>query len=246
MARVRVALERLLHQERQPVHALAHVGAAGGKPDPRPTRERDHRLTRARSAAATTAGSGAPEIRTRSPPASSISISPEKAGTGSATHGGVAGVIATAAKPGTPAAGTAHSIPAPTRYSLRQAKSWLGLTPCRRATPCTVAPGPKVSATSRRLSSSDQRRRACPRKISTIRPLAPAPRLTTPRQPRRSGDPPSSPHPRKAAPAGRIPCLGRARGDLACGGPPGPAKLGCSRSDEVPEQPTVDLRCPKL
>ena len=65
------------------------------------------------------------------------------AGTASATDGGVAGVISTAAKPGTPDAGTACSIPAPTRYSLRQAKSWLGLTPCRRATPCTVAPGAK-------------------------------------------------------------------------------------------------------
>src|SRR3954451_11961745 len=187
MAGVRIALQHLLDLEREAVHALAHVGAAGAQPDPCPTRERDHRPARARSAAATTAGSTAPEIRTRSPPASSISISPEKAGTASATDGGVAGVIATAAKPGTPAAGTARSIPAPARYSLRQAKSWLGLTPCRRATPCTVAPGPMVSATSRRLSSSDQRRRACPRKISTIRPLAPAPSLTTPRQTRRSG-----------------------------------------------------------
>src|SRR5215212_608913 len=204
MARVRVALEHLLDLECQPVHALAHVSAAGGQPDPRPTRERDHRPTRARSVAATTAGSGAPEIRTRSPCASSISISPEGTGTASATHGGVAGVISTAAKPGTPDAGTACSIPALTRYSLRQAKSWLGLTPCRRAIPCTVAPGPKVSATSRRLSSSDQRRRTCPRKISTIRPSAPAPRLMTLRQTRPSGDPPSSPRPRKAAPAGRI------------------------------------------
>ena len=59
--------------------------------------------------------------------------------------------------------------PIPARKRFRQAKSWLGLTPCRRATPCTVSPGPRVSATSRRLSSSDQRRRACPRKISTIR-----------------------------------------------------------------------------
>src|SRR3954466_3169686 len=171
MARVRIALEHLLHQERQPVHAFAHVGAAGGQPDPRPTRERDHRPARARSVAATTAGSGAPEIRTRSPLASSISISPEGAGTGSATHGGVAGVISTAAKPGTPGAGTARSIPALTRYSLRQAKSCLGLTPCRRAAPRTLAPAPLVSAPRRRLSSPDQRRRACPRKISTIHSL---------------------------------------------------------------------------
>ena len=94
MARVRVALEHFLHLERQPVHALAHVGAAGGQPDPRPARERDHRPASARSAAATTAGSAAPEMRTRSPPASSTSIRPEGASaasprvdTGGATQG---------------------------------------------------------------------------------------------------------------------------------------------------------------
>src|SRR3954452_14009949 len=79
MARVRIALEHLLHQERQPVHALAHVGAAGSEPDPCAARERDHHPAMPRSAAATTAGSTAPEIRTRSPRASSTSISPEGA-----------------------------------------------------------------------------------------------------------------------------------------------------------------------
>src|SRR3954470_16593329 len=72
----RIPPQHLLDLEREPVHALAHVGAAGGQPDPRPARERDHRPASARSAAATTAGSAAPEIRTRSPPASSTSISP--------------------------------------------------------------------------------------------------------------------------------------------------------------------------
>src|SRR4051812_36126182 len=165
-------LQHVLDLERQPVHTLAHVGAAGGEPDPRPARERDHRPTSARSAATTTPGSGAPEIRTRSPPASSISISPDGADTTSASDGDVAGAISTAAKPGTlGSAGTERSISGPARYSLRQAKSWLGLSPLRLATPCTVPPGPKVSATNRRLSSSDQRRRACPRKISTIHTL---------------------------------------------------------------------------
>src|SRR4051812_42667113 len=168
MAGVRVALEHLLHLEREPVHALAHVGAAGGQPDPRPARERDHRPTRARSAAVTVVGSGAPEMRTRPPSASSISISPKGAGTASATGRGAAGAISTAAKPGILAAGTPRPIPAPNR--LRQPKSWLGLTPLRRATPCTVSPDANVSATRRRLSSSDQRRRARPWKIST-RPM---------------------------------------------------------------------------
>src|SRR5690349_13356994 len=115
MARVRIALEHLLDLERQPVHAFAHVRAAGRQPHPRPARERDHRPARARSVAATTAGSAAPETRTRSPPASSISISPDGAGTTSATDGGTAGAISTAAKPATPGTGTARSSPAPTR-----------------------------------------------------------------------------------------------------------------------------------
>src|SRR3954447_26676080 len=49
MAGARIALEHLLDLEREPVHALAHVGAAGGQPDPRPARERDHRPASARS-----------------------------------------------------------------------------------------------------------------------------------------------------------------------------------------------------
>src|SRR6516165_9718508 len=43
MASVWIALERLLHQQRQAVEALAHVGVAGCQPYPRPSRQRDHR-----------------------------------------------------------------------------------------------------------------------------------------------------------------------------------------------------------
>src|SRR5213080_2622624 len=125
MARVRVALEHLLHLQRQPVHALAHVGAAGGEPDPRPARERDHRPASARSAAATTAGSAGPAIRTRSPPASSISIRPGDASTEPPLAGTGDGATATAAKPGTGGGGN----PASARSRLRQVKSWLVLTP---------------------------------------------------------------------------------------------------------------------
>src|SRR5690348_17917684 len=96
----RIPPQHFLDLQRETVHALAHVGAAGGQPDPRPARERDHRPASARSAAATTAGSGAPEIRTRSPPASSTSIRPGGASAASLASGGT-GAIATAAKPGT-------------------------------------------------------------------------------------------------------------------------------------------------
>src|SRR3954451_184546 len=95
------------HLEREPVHALAHVGAAGGQPDPRAAWERDHRPASARSAVATTAGSGAPEMRTRPPSASSTSISPEGVASPAVATGGA---IATAAKPGTLEAGTGRPI----------------------------------------------------------------------------------------------------------------------------------------
>ena len=167
-----VAPQHLLDLERQPVHAFAHVGVAGGQPHPRPARKRDHRPTSARNAAPTVAGSTVPEIRTRPPRGSSISIDPgpgdvggPDGATSSAGGGKAAGAIVTAAKPG--AAGADAGRPATARSCLRQVKSWLVLTPCRRATPCTVPPAANVSPTSRRLSSSDQRRRARPWKIST-------------------------------------------------------------------------------
>ena len=50
---------------------------------------------------------------------------------------------------------------------------------------------------------------ACLPSVNLDHPLAPAPRLTTPHQTRRSGDPPRSLRPRKAAPAGRIHGTGR-------------------------------------
>jgi hypothetical protein len=43
----------------------------------------------------------------------------------------------------------------PSRYLLRQAKTWLALIACRCATRATDAPAPKVSSTIRRFSSID-------------------------------------------------------------------------------------------
>src|SRR5262245_51501891 len=121
MASVRIALERLLHQQRQAVEAFAHVGMASRQPHPRPTRDRDrHRPRRpvnAPSAAETIAASTAPLIRSRAPLASSISITPwEVAITGLAATSG-SGAIVTAAKPGVARAGP-HS-------SCRHRYNWL-------------------------------------------------------------------------------------------------------------------------
>src|ERR1700687_3706528 len=100
---VRVPLECLLYQQRQPVEAFAHIGVAGRQPHPRAARDRDrHRRlpVRAEIAAETVAASTAPLIRIRAPVASSISIRPWSAAiAGLATTPG-SGAIVTAAKPG--------------------------------------------------------------------------------------------------------------------------------------------------
>jgi hypothetical protein len=72
VARMGVALQALLHLQRQAIHASAHVGVTGGDPHPDIRWDRDHR--RARNVALTIdAGADAP-IVTRTPPASSTTI----------------------------------------------------------------------------------------------------------------------------------------------------------------------------
>jgi len=56
----------------------------------------------------------------------------------------------------------------PCRYNLRHANTWLAFTPCARATRATDAPGPKVSSTTRRFSSTECRRR-CGTLLTTAR-----------------------------------------------------------------------------
>src|SRR5215831_11050308 len=79
---MRIAVEGFLHQQRQRVHATAHVGMARRDPYLDARCNRDHRW-RPRVSAATTAvsvaGSTAPEIRIRAPAANSISIVPRPA-----------------------------------------------------------------------------------------------------------------------------------------------------------------------
>src|SRR5580704_1571491 len=47
IASVRVALERLLHQQCQALHPAPHVGMAGSNPHPNPGWKRDHRAANA-------------------------------------------------------------------------------------------------------------------------------------------------------------------------------------------------------
>src|SRR5689334_15257883 len=94
MAAVRIMLELLLHQECQAVEPFAHVGVSAGKPDPNPTRDRDHRRRLARVSALISADtivlSTGPVIRIRPPVANSTSIAllfagADPDGSGSAT-----------------------------------------------------------------------------------------------------------------------------------------------------------------
>ena len=73
---VRIALERLLDQQRQPIHAAAQVGDAGRDPHPHPRGGRGpppppHPHPRARAAASTPAST-----MIRRPPASTITMRP--------------------------------------------------------------------------------------------------------------------------------------------------------------------------
>src|SRR5207245_3248389 len=77
-ARMRVAAQPLLHLQRQPVHAFAHVGPTHCQPHSNPARNRDHPRASAATTAAAKAGDTEAGIRIRALPANSISI----AGTG--------------------------------------------------------------------------------------------------------------------------------------------------------------------
>src|SRR5712672_4546322 len=64
IARMRVAAQRLLHLQRQPVHAFAHVGPTDCWPHSNPARNRDHRRASASTTAAAKAGDTEAGIRT--------------------------------------------------------------------------------------------------------------------------------------------------------------------------------------
>src|SRR5436305_12412477 len=90
IAGVRIAPERLLHLQRQPVHAAPHVGPADRQPHAHPARNRDHR----RASASRTRRSALPSTpaptRTRYPPGTSISIASVTLGGDASTRLGAA------------------------------------------------------------------------------------------------------------------------------------------------------------
>src|SRR5262245_25486247 len=150
MASVRIALERLLHQQRQAVEALAHVGVTGRQPHPRTSRQRDHRRRPPPASVAiivvSVAASIAPVIRIRDPFANSTSIRPPAG----KSLGAASAAIRTAAKLAT---GDRRSS------CRRHPYSWLGWIPASRATAETLAPGSSEADTNRSFSAALHRRR---------------------------------------------------------------------------------------
>src|SRR5258706_7581363 len=149
---VRIALELLLHQERQAIEAPPHVGGARRQPHPDAGRKRDHDrrsfAISAATAADTAAASTAPVIRTRVPPASSISITPTGSGD---LDAGAASMICTGTNPDT-ATCRVHSW-------RRHLYNWLGWSPASRASADTTAFGLSEAATRRSFSAELHRRR---------------------------------------------------------------------------------------
>ena len=121
----------------------------------------DHRCRAIFASAAisadTVAGSAAPAIRTRAPPANSISIM------GAADAAAAPGTIATSEKPA--------AAPAGPHNCCRQRNSWLVWIPAARATSDTTAPGSKVAAMIRSFSARDHRRRRCTDVITSTEPF---------------------------------------------------------------------------
>jgi hypothetical protein len=74
IACMRVAPQRLLHLQRQPFHAFAHVGSTDRQPHPNPAGNWNHRRASASTTAAAKAGDTEAGILTRALLANSISI----------------------------------------------------------------------------------------------------------------------------------------------------------------------------
>src|SRR5262245_31937027 len=134
-------------------------------------------------------GSVQPSTRTRSPPLSSIAITPEvgvalcprtgsppSSGDGSSATATGANVNLGAALPST----RRSAIRPFANACRRQPNSWLALTPRSRATCETELPGRHASATSRSFSSSLQRRRRSGPVMISTRPLIALPPRRTP------------------------------------------------------------------
>src|SRR5260370_39701321 len=74
IAGMRALAERLLHLQRQSVHAAPHIGAADRQPDPDARGYGDHRRSSTSSTSRSAEALTPFPVRTRQPPTSSISL----------------------------------------------------------------------------------------------------------------------------------------------------------------------------
>ena len=172
-----VALERLLHHQRQRSKSLAHVGMASRQPNTRAAGKRNRRQPpRAVNAPMTldrVPASGAPSIVTRTCAPKAIVIDAGVGDSAGDDAGSAASVaIAHSAASTATHTGTNAGCSPSAANCRRQRYNRLALTPAPRAISVTTAPGAFIAATSRALSSAPQRRRRSTEAITSIRSLA--------------------------------------------------------------------------
>ena len=160
--RMRVEAELVLHRRRERGVTAAEVHRPRRDHDRCALARHDHR----RASSATTISAMRPAgvvagNRTTTVPTTS-SIDPAGGVTGSSGGSSATTSAAKAPAPSSPAvsfSGAAGSARRPWRASRRHVVTCCGISPCRRATPLTVAPGARVSPTIRPFTSGGQFRR---------------------------------------------------------------------------------------
>src|SRR6266404_1442972 len=155
----RILCKLHLHESRQTIEPLAHVGAAGGQPHLYACRQRNHPRTSSATTCLRAPRSTGPWTRMQAPLGNSISMHPGRqrrsvpAGCRrGCSVGNTVGVVTfTGSISATSPA--AFSPSNPCRYSCRQLNTWFAFTWWRRATVATEAPRTCVSSTIRRFCS---------------------------------------------------------------------------------------------
>src|SRR5437016_3128472 len=148
-----------LHESRQTIEPLAHVGTAGGQPHLHACRQRNHPRTSSATTCLRTCRSTGPWTRMQAPLGNSISMHPgrqRRSVPGGCRRGcSVGNTVGVVTFTGSiSATSPAAFFPSnPCRYSCRQLNTWFAFTWWRRATVATEAPRTCVSSTIRRFCS---------------------------------------------------------------------------------------------
>src|SRR5690606_3620372 len=153
IAPVRIALQLLLHGQRQTIEAFAHVGVAGRNPDLHALWNRDHRRSNTASTRSSAAMSTLASNVTRAPVKSAISIRPAGVGVCAAASAGAGFGTASQIRAGANSTAGSSSPSRPSRTALRQVDNKPRVMLCRRATADTRRGPAMLSATMRNFSA---------------------------------------------------------------------------------------------